>query len=290
VDIEDYQPFSKDNRLARPASPPSLRIASDYPRLDGAIGSYPLYAAVAQAVYAGLDEETAGEIVDCTNTVDAYVRLIVGEVDIFFGMAPSREQREYAAAKGLTLTQTPITKEAFVFFVHKDNPVRSLTQAQVRAVYSGRIQNWKELGGPDERILAFQRPEGSGSQTTMLRIMEGEAIARPLREAVAAGMADILEVVAYRNRKNALGYSFRWYATVLFVNPDIRLLAIDGIEPTPENIRSGAYPFTVSRLAVTARPLNPQSKSLIDWILGPEGQDLIARIGYVPLRHGSAGP
>ena len=62
------------------------------------------------------------------------------------------------------------------------------------------------------------------------------------------------------------------------------MLAIDGIEPTPENIASGAYPFTEPVLAVTARPLSPQSKSLLDWILGPEGQDLIARIGYVPLR------
>jgi phosphate transport system substrate-binding protein len=284
VDIWNYQPFREGNQLVRPASAPSLRIASNHPRLDGAIAAFPLYAAFAQAVYAGLGEADAGEIVDCVNTVQAYQRLTDGTVDIFFGAAPSREQRESAASRGLTLTETPIGREAFVFFAHKDNPVRSLTQAQIRNVYSGRIRNWKELGGPDEAILAFQRPEGSGSQTTMLRIMEGETLVRPLREEKTSGMGDIIiRTAAYRNRDNALGYSFRWYATALFSNPDIRLLAIDGVEPTPENIRNGTYPFTVSLLAVTARPLSPESKNLLDWITGPEGQELLERVGYVPL-------
>ncbi len=285
VDIWLYRPFSKGNKLVKPASPPSLRIKENWPRLDGAIAAFPVYAAFAQAVYAGLDAETARKHVDCTNTVNAYRRLVDGRDDIFFGAAPSREQREYAASKGLALTETPIGKEAFVFFVHKDNPVRSLTTAQVKAVYGGRIRNWKELGGPDEAILAFQRPEGSGSQSAMLRIMEGESMARPLREERSHGMGDIvLGVAAYRNRKNAVGYSFRWYATTLFANPDIRLLAIDGIAPSPENIRNGSYPFTVPLLAVTARSLSPQSRALLDWILGPEGQNLLAKVGYIPLR------
>jgi phosphate transport system substrate-binding protein len=285
VETWNYHPFSEDNRLVQPASTPSLRIASDHPRLDGAIGAFPLYAAFAQAVYAGLNVHAARDIVSCTNTLRAYKRLAANEVDIFFGAAPSQEQREAAAAQGLSLTETPIGKTAFVFIVHQDNPVRSLTQAQIRAVYSGRIRNWKELDGPDEALLAFQRPEGSGSQSAMLRIMEGEAMVRPLREERSAGMGDIvLGVADYRNRKNALGYSFRWYVTTLFAHPDIRLLAIDGVEPTPENIRNNAYPFTVPLLAVTARPLSPQGTSLLTWIIGPEGQDLLERVGHVPLR------
>ena len=291
VDIDRYLPFgdSEYNRLTQPASPPSLRIARSHPRLDGAIAALPLYAAFAQAVYTGLDKKSANKIVNCTNTVEAYQRLADDRTDIFFGAAPSREQREYAADKGLILTEIPVGKSAFVFFVHKDNPVTSLTQAQVKSIYSGRIRNWKELGGPDERILAFQRPENSGSQTTMLRIMQGEAMVRPLREEYHQGMGGIVLAVAdYRNYENALGYSFRWYVTVLFSNPDIRLLAIDGIEPTPENIRNGAYPFITSILAVTARPLSPQSRNLLDWILGPEGQDLLERVGHVPLGHSAA--
>ena len=306
VDIRRFMPFSKGNELARPDSSPSLRIASEHPRLDGAIALLPVYAAVAQAVYAGLDETQVREFVDCTNTVEAYKRLADGKADIFFGLAPSQEQREYAASKGLTLTETPIGKEAFVFFVHKDNPVRSLTQEQVRAVYSGRIAEWKELGGTDEPILALQRPENSGSYTTMLHIMKGETMPSPSHAnqiksdrdlynhfGLSRGMADILHDVGGNKDKNAVGYSFRWYAQHFrpsFVSWfgggrfNIRLLAIDGVDPTPKNIQSGAYSFTVPLLAVTARPLSAQGKNLLDWILGPEGQALLKRVGYVPLQ------
>jgi len=247
--IWPYRPFSKDNRLVRPASPPSLNIASQHPRLEGAIAFFPVYAAFAQAVYAGLDEKTVLKFVDCANIGDGYRHLADGMVDIFFGVAPSREQREYAAAKGHTLTETPICREAFVFVAHNDNPVRSLTQAQIRGVYSGRIRNWKELGGPDEDILAFQQPEGSGCQTTMLRIMKEVAMARPnlrkqpQQDAYGDDTDTVLRAVVSHNCKNGIGYSFRWYARVLFDKPGIRLLAIDDIVPTPENIESGAYPF-----------------------------------------------
>jgi phosphate transport system substrate-binding protein len=285
VPVWDYLPFTEDNGLVRPVSTPSVRISANYPRLDGAIAAWPVYAAFAQAVYKGLDENTVRAFVDCTNTVNAYQRLAEGAVDIFFGMIPSQEQRDYAASKGLTLAEVPIGKEAFVFFVHKDNPVRSLTLEQLRDVYSGRVTNWKELGGPDKRIMAFQRPEGSGSQTAMRTVMAGQSMREPQQEEFHKGMAGIIQAAAaYRNRGNALGYSFRWYATVLYTHPDIRLLAVDDVEPTAENIGSGAYPFTVPLLAVTARPLSAESQSLLTWITGHEGQDLLERVGYVPLR------
>jgi len=282
-----YRPFRENNRLAEPASSPTLHIASDYPRLVGTSAIFPLYAAFAQAVYEGLDEQSAREVVvNRANAVEAYWRLIDGEADIFFGAAPSQKQRDYAASRGLPLGETLLGKEALVFFVHKDNPVRSLTQAQIKAVYSGRIHNWKELGGPGQPILAFQRPDDSDSQAAMSRIMEGEPLARPPREKQTRGRYNtvVIDLAEYRNRENALGYSFLWSVTGDYANPDVRLLAIDGTLPTPENIRSGDYPFTVPLLAVTARPLSPQSENLLEWITGPEGQDLLERAGYVPLR------
>ena len=286
LDIWHYWPFRGNELLAQPASPPSLHIASDYPRLVGCKDLVPLYGAIAQAVYTGLGQNSHGiidESCDVKNLVD-------GKADIFFGKKVSRQGRDYAASNGLTLTEIPIGHEAFVFFTHKDNPVRSLTQAQIRAVYSGRIRNWKELGGRDEPILAFQRIKGSDAQDTMLGIMNGEAMAPPPRaqqQGASGANYTVINVAAYHNRKNALGYSCRWYTTVPNASPGIRLLAVDGILPTPENIQSGAYPFTTLLLAVTARPLSPQSRSLLNWIIGPEGQDLIARTGYVPLRPGA---
>jgi len=79
------------------------------------------------------------------------------------GARPSKEQVEYAEECGTTFKYTQIGTEAFVFFVHKDNPIDSLTVEQIKGIYSGEITNWSEVGGDDEKIVAFQRNEGSGS-------------------------------------------------------------------------------------------------------------------------------
>jgi phosphate transport system substrate-binding protein len=66
-------------------------------------------------------------------------------------------------------------------------------------------------------------------------------------------------------------------------NPGIKLLAVDGVDPTPENIRNGSYPFTVDVYAVTAGTTNPNAKKLVDWVVSDEGQSLIEQVGYVGL-------
>ncbi len=285
LDLSVYRPFSRENRLAAPDAPPSLTIGENWPRLDGATAAYPVYAAVAQAVYAGLDEESAQALVACHTTPRAYERLIDGEIDVFFGAQPSPAQVQAAAEAGVEFTLTPIAKEAFVFFVHRDNPVSSLTAQQLRAIYRREVTNWAQLGGEDEAILAFQRPEGSGSQTIMqAAVMEGGEMAAPLREEVVSGMAGVIEQVAsYRNYPGAIGYSFRWFATEMAPSDEIRLLAVDGAAPTAQAIRDGSYPFTVEVYAVTAGEPSAETQALLDWLCGEEGQALIEKTGYVPL-------
>ncbi|MDR2801437.1 MAG: substrate-binding domain-containing protein, partial [Desulfovibrio sp.] len=188
-------------------------------------------------------------------------------------------------AAGLSPQITPIAREAFVFVTHRDNPVNSLTLGQIRDIYGKKIQNWREVGGSDAKILAFQRPEGSGSQSAMLAlVMKDRRPAAPLREERMEGMGGMIRAVAdYRNRANSLGYSFRWYASEQFPSGDIKFLAVDGIAPDARAIRSGAYPLTTQLVAVTCRPLSRESQALLDWLTGPEGQALIAKTGYVPL-------
>jgi phosphate transport system substrate-binding protein len=116
------------------------------------------------------------------------------------------------------------------------------------------------------------------------RVMQGRTMAAPLRDEQVDGMGGILsEVAEYRNSTAAIGYSFRWYATVMNGNPGIRLLAIDGVAPTPENIRNGSYPYTVDVYAVTAGTTNPNAAKVVDWVVSAEGQALIEKVGYVGL-------
>ena len=292
VDLSRYQPFSSGNLLVSPATRPSLQLTADFPVLEGATAAYPIYAAMGQAIYqppAGLDEEGLSEFawqyLSCNNTSGGYQRLIDGEADVFFGAQPSTAQKAAAQQAGRTLTLTPIGREAFVIFVSQDNPVSNLSSDQVRAIYTRQFTNWKHLGGTDEPIIAFQRPQNSGSQTIMeAKVMQGRPMATPLKEESAAGMGDILSQVAdYRNSPGAIGYSFRWYATVMNAKAGLKLLSIDGVAPSVQNIRNGSYPFTVDVHAVIAGSANPNVPKLIEWVRSAEGQALIEQVGYVGL-------
>jgi phosphate transport system substrate-binding protein len=278
-----YSPFDDANRLEVPEDSPSLSIDDDYPVLDGATAAFPVYAAMAQAVYKGLDALSVKNYVQCTKTATAYERLADGKIDIFFGAQPSENQIEYARSKGVEFNLTPIGREAFVFFVNRNNPVDSLTAAQIRDIYMKRTSNWRDLGGKNERIIPFQRPENSGSQTIMTaRVMEGENLPLPLREEYAGSMGGIVnKVAAYRNYSSAIGYSFRYFATGMKPNPEIKLIAIDEIAPSPENIRNGLYPFTVDVYAVTAGTENKNVPRLVSWILSDQGQGFIEQCGYI---------
>ena len=283
-----YRPFEASDDLTPLRTEAQLHIASDFPRLDGATALFPIYASAVQAVYKAPethDERTImAQLINCSRTPHAYQRLIDGEVDLIFAAGPSAKQIEAAKEKGLELTLTPVGKEAFVFLVNEQNPVHSLTAEQIRAIYAGRINRWDEVGGAAKVIRPFQRPEGSGSQSAMLRLMQGTPLREPLREEFYEGMGGMVVGVAnYRNAENALGYSFRFYATAMNKVDGIKLLAVDGIEPTRENIRNGSYPLTSDFYMVTAPPVSENTQKLMDWFVSEQGQQLIEDVGYVSL-------
>lgn len=106
----------------------------------------------------------------------------------------------------------------------------------------------------------------------------------PLKEEMVRSMGSIVERVArYQDVPNSIGYSFRYYSSKMLKNDSIKFLAVDGIYPTPENIASRRYPITGELLAITSQYSHPNSKKLIDWILGPQGQELVEKTGYIPI-------
>jgi len=294
-----YQPYAPDTKAVQLEEVPTLKLEDSYflPSMDGATALYPVYAAFAQAVYPekeySLYETHDIGTVACTNTVGAYQRLIDRNVDVIFVAAPSQAQKDAAEAAGMELHLTPIGREAFVFFVNSRNPVENLTVEQVKGIYSGEITNWNEVGGKNQSIRAFQRAENSGSQSALQRLMGDTPIMEPEREDVVADMGGIIsQVASYRNYKNAIGFSFRYYSTQMVENDQIRLLALDGVAPTKETIRDGSYPISNEFYAVTAAPIgqpapeshNTRMAALLDWILSPQGQWIIEETGYVALK------
>ena len=170
-----------------------------------------------------------------------------------------------------------------MFFVHKDNPIDSLTIEQIKGIYAGEITNWKDVGGKNEEVVAFQRNEGSGSQSMLIRFMDGKKLMKAPTEQVNDFMSGIIERVSdYRNKTNSIGFSFRYYLEGVIKNPDVKLISIDGVSPTVENIKNGKYPVTTSLYAVTYKDNpNPNVEKLLNWVLSNEGQEIIERTGYV---------
>lgn len=284
VNLAQYNPFSSNNLLVKVSPAQQLKFtAKDAPTLDGATAAYPVYAAAAQALYT---PDATLESVKVSKTSEAYERLIKGEVDVIFVAQASKAHQKLAADKNIKLNLTPIGKEAFVFMVSQQNPLTSLSAQQIRDIYSGRVKQWSEVGGGTENIMAFQRPENSGSQTVMLaKVMQNEKMRAPLQEEKVQGMGGAVKrVAAYRNASQSIGYSFRYYATRMQNTAAIKLLAVDGIAPTAENIRNGTYPFTVDVFMATAGEPKPSTRKLMDWMLSKPGQKLIEDTGYVPLR------
>lgn len=218
--LYEYQPNAPDTKAVRLEEESALKLEGYIlPSMDGATALYPVYAAFAQAVYPEREYPLYDSLVECTNTVNAYQRLIDRDVDVIFVAAPSQAQLEAAERAGMELHMTPIGREAFVFFVNSRSPVEGLTVDQIKGIYSGEITNWREVGGKNQSIRAFQRAENSGSQSALQRLMGDTPIMEPPREDVVADMGGIIsQVASYRNYKNAIGFSFgttppRWWRT-----------------------------------------------------------------------------
>ncbi|MFS0689681.1 PstS family phosphate ABC transporter substrate-binding protein [Sporosarcina sp. 179-K 8C2 HS] len=285
VDLVEYQPFKEKTKAVSLDKPASLQIKDELPVIDGATALYPIYSAFAQAVYPEKEYDPYSSEVMSSRTGAAYVNLINGRADIIFALEPSKAQIESAKNVGKELKLTPIGKEAFVFFVNAKNPVASLTEDEIKGVYSGNITNWKDVGGKNDPIRAFQRPEDSGSQTALQSFMGDVPIMDPPTEDIASLMGTIIgQVSDYKNHNNAIGYTFRYYSTQMVKNNKIRLLAVNGVEPTVDTIRSGEYPITNEFYAITAGSDNPHVEAFIEWILSNEGQEIIRKTGYVPIR------
>ena len=211
----------------------------------------------------------------------ALEELTLNEIDVAFGDLPAAKRFLAETAVDEVPELTPVAREALVFFVHADNPVTTLNLEQIRDIYAGKALSWKDVGGPETEILAFQSDNKCTQQALNDMVMHGRATACPAHEKYVPH-----RTAAYRNRINAIGYDFRWRANKRFPNGKIRFLHIDGIAPTPENIRSGAYPLAFSIVMATGRSPCKEVSDLRNWICGPEGQALINLTGFVSIKGG----
>ena len=266
-----------------------LFTPEDFPKLDGNTACIPLMAQM-MADTTGIDLEAAQSAVSVSTTAYAWES---------FGLYPDEEStarmlvvyeapdsvKEELEEANVQLEQKAIGVDALVFIVNEDNPVTNLTQQQLKDIYAGKITNWKEVGGKDLDIVAFQRRADSGSQTLFkkLLIQDGELMDPPTELAPTA-MGELVDsLAAYNNTANAIGFSVYYYINQMYSQPGLRLLSVDGVMPSNDTLADGSYPLCNDFYAVIhpdAAADSPE-RILYDWLDTDAGQDCIKKSGYV---------
>lgn len=257
--------------------------AKNYPRVDGSTATLPL-AVYVRSKITGETLEQSDTFTRFTKTSNAWMALSAGQTDLLIVYEAADETKAQLESSGVKLKAVPIGVDALVFLTNQGNPVGNLTKQQILDIYTGKIKKWSEVGGQDADIIPYQRPGASGSQALMVKLVMGGT---PLMEAPSvlkpAEMGELIDAVAqYENTSNALGYSVFYYVKNMYQVAGIKVLSVDGIEPTDQTIGQQRYPYTNAFYAVIREdePADSAAHKLFDWLTGGEGQRATTDAGY----------
>ncbi|MBQ8598582.1 MAG: substrate-binding domain-containing protein [Oscillospiraceae bacterium] len=289
--VEESCPVAEETALSTEEPLPDVLDAAYWqehlPIMDGSTSLIPLEAGIRSALL-GISSEEATKQVSHSTTHDSFYNLLNESVDLIFSVPLSDEQEKQAINRSIALEQVPIAKEGFVFVVNADNPVNSLTQQQLKDIYSGKITNWSEVGGNDQPIIAYQRNRDSGSQNYMTAFMGATPLMDAPTEQRPATMAGLMDVIAVNDYgAQSIGYSVYAYAADMYGNGDeIKFIAVDGVAPSKATMASGEYPLLSDNYAIfrAVEESNSPVRLLCDWMISDEGQLAIAQAGYVTQR------
>lgn len=256
-----------------------------YPRVDGSTANMPMMAMI-RHYYMNEDLEEAQNNTEVTTTDYAWRNLIDGNADLLLVYEPSSETKKIIEESKVKLTVTPIGVDALVFLINEKNKIDGFTTKELKDIYSGKITNWKDLGGEDSKIEAFQRVLNSGSQTLFLNLLMKDT--KPMEAPTSyyiQGMDGLIEQIAsYNDTANALGYSVFYYAKKMYEQPGIKLASVDGIMPSDETIEKEEYPFLNEYYLVIREdePEYSETRNLYNYILSKDGEKAIREAGYIP--------
>ncbi len=199
----------------------------------------------------------------------------------------SPKEYEMAAERGLNVQEVEVGLDAIVVIVHPSNPVDGLTVRQLSDIFTGRVRNWKEVGGRDERILVLSRDRNSGTHIFFLehivrQDLDGDKSEFAPQVLMLSSSHAIEQEVA--SNPSSIGYFGMGY-----LNDRVKGLKVKGAEteewthPTIADVRAGNYP--VSRALHFYLPQAPSAevKKFIDFVLSPEGQAIVLEMDFVPI-------
>ena len=214
--------------------------------------------------------------------------LVNGTVDIANASRGIKDKElESARANGIEPVEFVIARDAIAVIVHPSNPVDRLTIQQIADIFSGKITRWSGVGGEDRPIVLLSRETNSGTHVYFLEevIRKGDSEDKTLFSSDTLLLSSSEGIgTEVRQNPNAIGYDGLGYVT-----HDMKTIAV-GVspdqpywEPTVETVNQGRYPIARELYMYTAGEPQGQIKEFLDWILGPEAQQIVLDLGFVPV-------
>ena len=209
--------------------------------------------------------------------------LINGTTDICMSSRPMKDDEKFKLRdRYQTLgVEIPVAKDGLSIYLHEQNPVKELTIAQLREIYTGRATNWRQVGGNDAPIVIYGRENSSG---TYVYFKDHVLLGRDFspRCQTLPGTAAVVNAVA--KDPNGIGYGGAAYAKGVrdcAVRKDAKSPAV---LPTAATVRDGSYPITRFLYFYTRTKPAGAVRQFTDWVLSADGQSLATKVGYFPVR------
>ncbi len=216
--------------------------------------------------------------------------LINGTVDIANASREIKTEEVQAALEnGIEPVEYVIARDAIAVIVNPENPIDQLTLQQISGVYSGEIDNWSELGGEDRPIVRLSRETNSGTHVyfleTVLRL--GDSESRTLFSTDTLLLPSSEGIIAeVRDNPNAIGYDGLGYVTA-----EVKVLAVASnpsskyVYPSAETVNANVYPIARDLYMYTGAKLDDALLAYLEWILSPEAQEIVTKLGFVPVTY-----
>ncbi len=208
--------------------------------------------------------------------------LINGSTDICNSSRPlKRSEMDKLKERYNTMgIEIPCAKDGITIFLHESNPVKELSIKQLSDIFSGRVTNWKQVGGPDANIKLYGRENSSGTYV----FFKDEVVKTDYASSCQTLPGTAAVVNAVKNDKNGIGYGGAAYAVGVKHCNVKKDDSSPGVAPTPETIKDGTYPITrYLYMYMTNKPTG-EIKKYVDWILSPAGQSIVTELGYFPVK------
>ena len=258
----------------------------DFPVIDSSTARKPVTAEIYNLFVKNYERE--GNEPLCSTTHGAWLNIADGVADLALLAAPTQEEREHLAQKGVEVEMKLYGGDGLVFIGNSQNPVADLTRDQLLDIYRGKITNWKELGGPDVPITVYYRDDQSGSQRLFENLVWKDTEIPDFSSLgfwIMDDMGTIVETVQYD--PYSIGYTIMTYLDDVYGEDALRVFSIDGVSPSPETVADGTYAYhTKGYVVIRAdEPEDSPARRLYDWFGSAVSDDLLRRCGVTPL-HG----